>query len=125
MLFQGNWGIFKFSNFLKFQLRVFRLKFSISDTIGRQYMKFSLEDGLKDDLKNISLFCRANGPNLRPDDESLLWKLSNRWGIKGYGQILNDDDVDDLSDWKYWFTALSIICGMIPYEKFENSFLDR
>ena len=77
-----------------------------------KYMKFSLEDGLKDDLKNISLFCRANGPNIRPDDESLLWKLSNRWGVKGYGQILNDDDDDDLSDWKYWFTALSIICGM-------------
>ena len=74
-------------------------------------MKFSLEDGLKDDLKNISLFCRANGPNIRPDDQSLLWKLSNRWGVKGYGQILSDDDIDDLSDWKYWFTALSIICG--------------
>ena len=74
-------------------------------------VEFSLEDGLKDDLKNISLFCRANAPNIRPDDESLLWKLSNRWGVKGYGQILNDDDIDDLSDWKYWFTALSIICG--------------
>ena len=72
---------------------------------------FSLEDGLKDDLKNISLFCRVNGANgIRPEDHGLISKITNRWGVKEYGQLLDDDD-DDLSDWKYWFTALSIICG--------------
>ena len=75
--------------------------------------EFSLEDGLKDDLKNISLFCRVNGANIRPDDlvgDDFISRLSNRWEANGYRQILDDDD-DDLSDWKYWFTALSIICG--------------
>ena len=74
--------------------------------------KFSLEDGLKDDLKNISLFCRVNGANgIRPEDDGLISKITHRWGVKEYGQILDDNDDDDLSDWKYWFTALSIICG--------------
>ena len=63
--------------------------------------EFRLTDGIKDDLQNISLFCRVND-------------ASNRPHVNEYGEILNDDNDNDLSDWKYWFTALSIICGKVP-----------
>ena len=70
--------------------------------------EFSLENGLNDDLKNISSFCPSNSANsIRPENVGLISNRSYRWGAKD-----DDNDDDDLSDWKYWFTVLSIICGM-------------